>query len=43
MNQWAYVIAAFGVTLAGTGGLIAWAHAGMRRAEAAVDRLRERR
>ena len=43
MNQWAFVIAAFTVTLGGTAGLLAWANAGMRRAEAAADRLRDRR
>lgn len=43
MNQWAFVIAAYFVTLAGTGGLFAWALASMRRAEASAERLRERR
>ena len=43
MNQWAFVIAAYAVTLAGTAGLMAWALVAMRRAEAAAERLRERR
>lgn len=43
MNQWAFVIAAYAVTFAGTGGVIAWAIAGMRRAEGQAERLRERR
>lgn len=43
MNQWAFVIAAFAVTLGGTAGLIAWAASAMRRAEGAAERLRERR
>jgi hypothetical protein len=43
MNQWAFVIAAYAVTFAGTGGLIAWALAGMRRAEEQAERLRDRR
>ena len=43
MNQWAFVIAAYAVTLGGTGGIIAWALASMRRAEAQAERLRDRR
>jgi hypothetical protein len=43
MNQWAFVIAAYAVTLGGTGGLVAWAFASMRHAEAQAERLRERR
>ncbi|WP_272873209.1 hypothetical protein [Sphingomonas arenae] len=43
MNQWAFVIAAYAVTLGGTAALTAWALAGMRRAEAAAEQLRERR
>ena len=39
MNQWAFVIAAYAVTLAGTGGLIAWASAAMRRAERRLDEI----
>lgn len=43
MNQWAFVIAAYAVTLGGTAGLITWAAAAMRRTETAAERLRERR
>ena len=43
MNHWAFVIAAYAVMLGGTGGLLAWALASMRRAEAQADRLGERR
>jgi Flp pilus assembly protein CpaB len=43
MNQWAFVIAAYAVTLGGTAGLVAWAYAAMRRAEATAERLREHR
>ena len=43
MNQWAFVIAAYAVTLGGTGGIIAWALSSMRRTEAQAERLRDRR
>jgi hypothetical protein len=43
VNQWAFVIAAYVVTLGGTGGLLAWAAAAMRRAESRAERLSERR
>ena len=32
-DQWAFVIAAYAVTFAGSGGLSLWAWAAMRRAE----------
>ncbi len=41
MNHWAFVVAAYAVTLAGTGALSAWAWIGMRRAEAAAAALRK--
>ena len=37
MNQWAFVTAAYLVALLLAGGLVAWAWASMRRAEAAAD------
>ena len=40
MTQWAFVIAAYAVTVIGTVGLLSWAHVSMRRAEAAVDALK---
>ena len=36
-----FVIAAYAVTLLGVAGLIAWAYASMRKAEAAADKLRQ--
>jgi len=41
MNHWAFVTAAYAVTLLGVTGLVAWAYGSMRRAEAAADRLRK--
>jgi hypothetical protein len=41
MNPWPFVIGAYAVTVAGTG-LLAWAYASMRRAEAAADALRRK-
>jgi hypothetical protein len=40
MNQWAFVIAAYGFTIALTAILLLWAFASMRRAEAAADALK---
>ncbi|WP_076073268.1 heme exporter protein CcmD [Sphingomonas montana] len=37
MNHWPFVIAAYAIVLAGTGGLCVWAHAAMRRAERRAD------
>jgi hypothetical protein len=42
MNQWAFVVAAYGVTFAGTGGLLLWAWFSCRRDEAAAERLGRR-
>ena len=39
MNHWAFVAAAYCVTLLLTGGLLSWAWSSMRRAEAAADAL----
>jgi heme exporter protein CcmD len=41
MNPWPFVAAAYGVTIFAVAGLIAWAYASMRRAEAAADKLRK--
>jgi len=43
MNQWAFVLAAFGVVAGGTGGLVAWSWAAMRSAEARAEALGKRR
>ena len=40
MNHWAFIIAAYAVALFGVSGLLAWAYATMRRAEAAADELK---
>jgi Flp pilus assembly protein CpaB len=40
VTHWAFVIAAYAITLVGTVGLLAWAYASMRKAEAAADELR---
>ncbi|WP_344706794.1 heme exporter protein CcmD [Sphingomonas swuensis] len=43
MNQWAFVIAAYAVTLGGTAGLLGWSLLACRRAEARAERIgRER-
>ena len=42
MNQWAFVIAAYGATAAATLGLLAWAYLSMRSAEAKADALKRR-
>ena len=41
MNQWSFVAAAYSVTLLAVAALILWAYGAMRRAEAAVDKLRK--
>ena len=43
MNQWAFVVAAFGVVTGGTAGLVAWCWAAMRSAEAKAEALGKRR
>ena len=42
MNHWAFVIAAYAVTLAGTGTLVLWAWRSMRAAESRADSLKRR-
>ena len=39
MNSWPFVIAAYAVAILLTAGLVLWAYASMRRAEAAADAL----
>ena len=41
MNPWPFVIAAYAVAIIATAGLVLWAYASMRRAEAAADKLRK--
>jgi hypothetical protein len=40
MNHWAFVTAAYAVTLIATAALLAWAYTSMHRAEAEADKLR---
>ena len=42
MNQWGFVTAAYAVTLIATLGLLLWAYASMRRAEAAAEELKRK-
>lgn len=42
MNQWAYVIAAYGLTLAGMAGILLWSWTAMRRAESDADAAKRR-
>ena len=39
MSQWQFVIGAYAVAILLTAGLLGWAYASMRRAEAAADEL----
>ena len=41
MNQWAFVIAAYAVTILALAGLLLMSLAGMRRAETEADKLRK--
>ena len=43
MNQWAFVVAAYGVTAVATVGLVAWAYLSMRSAEADAEALKRRK
>ncbi len=40
MNQWAFVIAAYAVTIVATAALLLWALTSMRRAEADAEQVR---
>ena len=42
MNQWAFVIAAYGLAAAATAGLVAWAYWSMRKAEADAEAVKRR-
>jgi hypothetical protein len=42
MSHWAFVAAAYAVTVAATAALLAWALVSMRRAEADAEQLRSR-
>ncbi len=43
MNHWAFVLAAYAVTLLATAGLLVWSFASMRKAEAAAEELKRPR
>ena len=43
MNQWAFVIGAYAVTLAATVGLIGWSYWSMRGDEAAAEAVKRRK
>jgi hypothetical protein len=40
MNQWIFVTAAYALALTATVGLLLWAYSTMRKAEAAVEKLK---
>jgi len=42
MNPWTFVAGAYAVALIPTVGLLLWAYASMRKAEAAADELKRR-
>ena len=42
MSQWDFVVAAYGLATLATLGLLGWAYGSMRRAEAAVDAIKQR-
>jgi len=43
MNHWAFIIAAYVVTVSGTIGVTVWSYIWMRRAERRADALRDHR
>jgi hypothetical protein len=43
MNHWPFILAAYGLTIAGTLGVSWWSYAAMRRAERDADALRGER
>jgi hypothetical protein len=43
MNHWPFILAAYGLTIAGTLGVSWWSYAAMRRAERDADALRSER
>jgi hypothetical protein len=42
MNQWAFVIAAYGLVAMATVGLVVWSHRSMRKAEAEAEAAKRR-
>ena len=43
MNHWPFIIAAYAITIVGTGGISIWSFVAMRRAEARADAVTGRR
>ncbi len=43
MNHWPFILAAYGLSIAGTLGVAIWSMAAMRRAESEVENLRRDR
>jgi hypothetical protein len=43
VNPWPFVIAAYAAAMLGTGGLLLWSYAAMRKAEAEAEALRSER
>lgn len=41
MNSWPFIVASYGITLAGTAGLTIWSFVAMRRAEADAESLKK--
>jgi hypothetical protein len=42
MSHWSFILAAYGLTIAGTVGLAVWSFLAMRRAEADAEATRQR-
>ena len=42
MNPWAFVAAAYAVTIIAVAALVLWSYTSMRRAEAGADKLKSR-
>ena len=42
MNQWAFVLVAYGVTALATAGLVLWSYLAMRDAESSADSVKRR-
>ncbi|WP_279330672.1 hypothetical protein [Sphingomonas oleivorans] len=43
MTHWAFIIAAYAIALGGTGGILAYSFAAMRKAEARAEAVTKRR
>lgn len=43
MSPWSFILAAYALTVAGTGGMLLWSFAAMRRGEAEAEAVKGRR